>query len=76
MQLQDLPVGVLSAARVLDNVIGQAALLVERHLCGHALLSLLLGQAVPLHQAQQLSGRVTEKEQKMGVIYGAARVPC
>lgn len=61
VQFQDLPVGVLSAAGVLDDVIGHAALFVQRHLRGHALLGLLLGQAVPLHQARELSGGVTEK---------------
>ena len=66
MQPQDLSVGVLAAARVLDDVISQAALLVEGHLGGDALLSLLLGQPVPMHQAGELSGRVAGEEQTKG----------
>lgn len=70
MQPQHLPVGVLAAARVLDDVAGQAALFVERHLGGHALLGLLLGEVVPLHQARELSGGVTGEDQETEVIYG------
>ena len=59
VQSQDLPVGVLAAARVLDHMLGQPPLLVQGHLGGNALLRLLLVQPVPLHEAGELSGRVT-----------------